>query len=37
MYNYVFYITTVPYLPCNNITQKELYDFYYTCNLDNEI
>ncbi len=29
---YVFYITTTPYLPCNNnnINQKELYDFYYT-------
>ncbi len=31
-YNYVFYITTTPYLPCNNnnINRKELYDFYYT-------
>ncbi len=31
-YNYVFYITATPYLPCNNnnITRKELYDFYYT-------
>ncbi len=32
MYN-VFYITTTPYLPCNNnyyINRKELYDFYYT-------
>ncbi len=28
-YNYVFYITTTPYLPCN-INRKELYDFYYT-------
>ncbi len=28
-YNYVFYITTTPYLPCN-ITRKGLYDFYYT-------
>ncbi len=29
---YVFYITTTPYLPCNNknINRKELYDFYYT-------
>ncbi len=29
---YVFYITTIPYLPCNNnnINRKELYDFYYT-------
>ncbi len=29
---YVFYITTTPYLPCNNknINWKELYDFYYT-------
>ncbi len=29
---YVFYITTTPYLPCNNknIKLKELYDFYYT-------
>ncbi len=27
-YNYVFYITTTPYLPCNN--RKGLYDFYYT-------
>ncbi len=28
---YVFYITTTPYLPCNNknINRKELYDFYY--------
>ncbi len=28
----VFYITTTPYLPCNNknINRKELYDFYYT-------
>ncbi len=26
-YNYVFYITTTPYLPCNKITRK---DFYYT-------
>ncbi len=26
---YVFYITTIPYLPCNK-TRKELYDFYYT-------
>ncbi len=25
----VFYITTIPYLPCN-INRKELYDFYYT-------
>ncbi len=32
LYNYVFYITTTPYLPCNNkyINRKELYDFYYT-------
>ncbi len=31
-YNYVFYITTTHYLPCNNnnINRKELYDFYYT-------
>ncbi len=31
-YNYVFYIATTPYLPCNNknINRKELYDFYYT-------
>ncbi len=31
-YNYVFYITTTPYLPCNNknINRKKLYDFYYT-------
>ncbi len=32
-YNYVFYITTTPYmyLPCNNnnINRRELYDFYY--------
>ncbi len=28
-YNYVFYITTTPYLPCNK-NRKELYDFYYT-------
>ncbi len=28
--NYVFYITTTPYLSCNNINWKELYDFYYT-------
>ncbi len=28
---YVFYITTTPYLPCNNnINRTELYDFYYT-------
>ncbi len=29
---YVFYITTTPYLPCNNnnINREELYDFYYT-------
>ncbi len=29
---YVFYITTTPYLSCNNknINRKELYDFYYT-------
>ncbi len=29
---YVLYITTTPYLPCNNknINRKELYDFYYT-------
>ncbi len=29
---YVFYVTTTPYLPCNNknINRKELYDFYYT-------
>ncbi len=27
---YVFYITTTPYLPCNNNNRKELYDFYYT-------
>ncbi len=29
---YVFYITTTPYLLCNNknINRKELYDFYYT-------
>ncbi len=29
---YVFYITTTPYVPCNNknINRKELYDFYYT-------
>ncbi len=29
---YVFYITTTPYLQCNNnnINRKELYDFYYT-------
>ncbi len=29
---YMFYITTTPYLPCNNnnINRKELYDFYYT-------
>ncbi len=29
---YVFYITTTPYLPCNNnnINRKELYDFYCT-------
>ncbi len=32
MLYYVFYITTTPYLPCNNknINRKELYDFYYT-------
>ncbi len=31
MYNYVFYITTTPYLPCNNNNnnRKELYGFYY--------
>ncbi len=29
---YVFYITTTPYLLCNNknINRKELYEFYYT-------
>ncbi len=27
---YVFYITTTPYLLCNNINRKELYDLYYT-------
>ncbi len=29
---YMFYITTTPYLSCNNknINRKELYDFYYT-------
>ncbi len=27
---YVFYIMTTPYLLCNNINRKELYDFYYT-------
>ena len=29
---YVFYITTTPYLSCNNknINRKKLYDFYYT-------
>ncbi len=29
---YVFYITTTPYLLCNNnnINRKEMYDFYYT-------
>ena len=26
---YVFYVTTIPYLPCN-INRMELYDFYYT-------
>ncbi len=28
----MLYITTTPYLPCNNknINRKELYDFYYT-------
>ncbi len=38
-YNYVFYIMTTPYLPCNNnINRKEPYDFYYTAiNLDNGI
>ncbi len=30
--NLILCVTTTPYLPCNknNITRKELYDFYYT-------
>ncbi len=40
-YNYVFYITTTPYLPCNNknINRKELYDLklLHGYNLDNGI
>ena len=37
-YYYVFYIMTIPHLPCN-INRKELYDFNYTAiyNLDNGI